>query len=89
MNIHLKPELERLIQEDLQRGPYQNVDEYVERAVAMLHEQEKWLAENGSEIGAKISVGYAAAERGELTDAEQVRVQMNERKRTWATDKRD
>ena len=33
MNIRLRPELERLIEEDIQRGPYQSVDEFVERAV--------------------------------------------------------
>jgi hypothetical protein len=43
MTIHLKPELERLIQKDVERGPYETADEYVERAVQMLHEQEEWL----------------------------------------------
>jgi hypothetical protein len=31
MTIHLKPELEALIQRDVERGPYQSVDEFVER----------------------------------------------------------
>jgi putative addiction module CopG family antidote len=81
MEIRLRPELEALIREDVQRGPYATVDEFVERAVAMLHEQETWLAENRTTIAAKIAEGYAAAQRGELIDAEQVRSRLDERKR--------
>ena len=88
MNIRLKPELERLVEEDVQRGPYQTADEFVERAVVLLHEQESWLAEHSAEIGAKVSEGYAAAKRGELIDSEEVRRSMGERKRVWLADKR-
>lgn len=66
MEIHLKPELEELIKQDIQRGAYQTLDEFVERAVSMLHEQEVWLAQNRLEIAAKIDESYAAAQRGEL-----------------------
>jgi len=38
MEIRLRPELENLIKQDVERGPYQTVDEFVERAVSMLHE---------------------------------------------------
>lgn len=82
MTIHLKPELEALIQQDVQRGPYQTADEFVERAVQMLHDQEQWLADNREEIAAKIEAGFASSERGDLIDAEQVRARMNERKQT-------
>jgi len=44
MTIHLKPEIEALIQKDLERGPYRSADEFVERAVQMLHEEEALLA---------------------------------------------
>jgi len=53
MEIRLRPELAELIKEDVQRGCYQNVDEFVERAVSLLHEQEAWLAENRSAIAVK------------------------------------
>lgn len=33
MNIRLRPEPERLVEEDVQRGPYQTADEFVERAL--------------------------------------------------------
>ena len=88
MTIHLKPELERLIQKDVERGPYQTADEFVERAVQMLHEQEEWMWANRAEIRAKIEEGYASAQRGDLIDADQVRAQMEEKKRLWREQRR-
>lgn len=88
MKIHLRPELEELVKQDVQRGPYQSVDEFVERAVSLLHEQEAWLAEYGSEIRAKIEQGYAAAQRGELIGSDQVRSSLEEKKRAWLAAKR-
>ena len=82
MEIHLKPELAELIKQYVQRGSYQTVDEFVERAVSMLHEQEAWLAQNRLEIAAKIDEGYAAAQRGELVDAETVRSKLAQLKST-------
>ena len=87
MKIHLRPELEEMVKQDVQRGPYQTVDEFVEHAISLLHEQESWLAEHSSEIRAKIEQGYAAAQRG-LTDSDQVRSALEERKRTWLAEKR-
>lgn len=81
--------MEKLVEQDVQRGPYQSVDEFVERAVSLLHEQENWLAEHCGEIGAKIGEGYAAAKRGELIDSEQARQSMDARKRAWLADKRE
>jgi Arc/MetJ-type ribon-helix-helix transcriptional regulator len=83
MTIHLRPELEELIQKDVERCPYDNIDQFVEQAVQMLHEQEEWLTANRSEISARIQEGYAAAQRGELLSAGQVREQMEQKKRAW------
>jgi len=83
MTIHLKPELEALIQEDVERGPYQSADEFVAQAVQMLHEHERWLADNRADIAAKIEHGYAQAERGELLDSVKVRARLNKRKQAW------
>jgi len=88
MKIQLRPELEEMIKQDVQRGPYQSVDEFVEHAISLLHEQEAWLAEQGSEIRAKIEQGYAAAQRGELVDSGEVRTKLEEKKRVWLAEKR-
>lgn len=88
MNIRLKPELEKLVAQDVQRGPYQTVDEFVERAVVLLHEQETWLAEHAAEISEKISEGFASAKRGDLIDADQVRASLGEKKRAWLANRK-
>lgn len=81
MEIRLRPELEDLIKQDVQRGSYKTIDEFVECAVSMLHEQEVWLAQNRAEIGTRIDEGYAAAQRGELIDADAARSRLQELKR--------
>jgi hypothetical protein len=48
---------------------------------------ERFVA-SGITIKAKIREGYAAAQRGELLDAESVRRSMNEKKRAWLSDQR-
>jgi len=88
MKIELKPEIEALIKQDVERGPYKSVDEFVEQAVSLLHEQEAWLAEQGGEIRAKIEEGYAAAQRGELVGSGEVRSRLEEKKRAWVSEKR-
>jgi antitoxin ParD1/3/4 len=79
MTIHLKPELEALIEQDVERGPYQSVDEFVAQAVQMLHEHEQWLADNRADIAAKIEHGFGQAERGELVDGEDAFLQLRRR----------
>jgi Arc/MetJ-type ribon-helix-helix transcriptional regulator len=88
MDIRLRPEIEELIKQDVQRGPYQTVDEFVERAVSLLHEQEAWLAEYGPEIRAKIAEGYAEAQRGELIAADEVLSSFEQHKRAWLAEPR-
>jgi Arc/MetJ-type ribon-helix-helix transcriptional regulator len=88
VKIHLRPELEEMIERDVQRGPCQTVDEFAEHAISLLHEQEAWLAERGTEIRARIERGYAAAQRGESIDSDQVRFRPDERKPAWLAEKR-
>jgi Arc/MetJ-type ribon-helix-helix transcriptional regulator len=80
VKIHLRPELEEMIKQNVQRGPCQTVDEFVEHAISLFHEQEAWLAGHGPEIRAKIERGYAATQRGESIDSDQVRSRLDERK---------
>jgi Arc/MetJ-type ribon-helix-helix transcriptional regulator len=88
MDIHLRPELEEQIRQDIQRGPYQTVDEFVERAVSLLHEQEAWYAFHRDEIAGKIEEGWNAAARGELVSDKEVQAHMQERKRAWSEQQR-
>jgi Arc/MetJ-type ribon-helix-helix transcriptional regulator len=69
------------LKQDVQRGPYKSVDEFVEQSVSMLHEQEAWLAANRAEIQTKIAESYASAQRGELIGPDEVRAKLAELKR--------
>ncbi len=84
MPITLRPEHEQLIAEALRSGAYQSPDEVIKRALELLHDRDTWLAESR----AKIEEGYAAAQRGELIDSDQVRAQMEEKKRAWLAEQR-
>jgi putative addiction module CopG family antidote len=84
MEIHIRPELEELIKQDVERGSYASVDEYVEQALSEYHEREAWLTANRAEVEAKIEAGYASAQKGHLLSPEEVRSRMQEWKRTRA-----
>jgi putative addiction module CopG family antidote len=79
MPITLQPQHERLIAEALRSGSYQNSDEVIQRALELLRDRDAWLAESRT----KIEEGYAAAQRGELIGPDQIRMQMEEKKRAW------
>jgi putative addiction module CopG family antidote len=83
MTIHLKPELEALIQKDVERGAYRSVDEFVERAVQMLHEEEALLANDGRVVHEKIERAFDQFERGEGLTPEESRARLQERKAAW------
>jgi putative addiction module CopG family antidote len=83
MTIQLKPELEALIRQNVLRGSYQSIDEFVERAVSQLHAQEEWLAAHRDEIRSKIEEGWQSAERGELSSEQDVQAHMTARKKKW------
>jgi len=84
MAIMLGPEHEQLIAEALNSGGYQNSDEVIKRALELLRERDTWRNENRD----KIEEGYAAAQRGELLDSEQVSARMEVKKRAWLFDQR-
>jgi antitoxin ParD1/3/4 len=83
MAIEVRPEIQALIEKDIQRGPYRSANDYVEQAVRLLHAQEEWFAENRDEIAAKVQAGWDEAERGDLVDVEDVRRAMQQFKRAW------
>ena len=83
MAIQLNPKLEELVRKDVARGPYRTIDEFVEQAVTMLHEQEEYLAAHRDKIRLDIEEGWAEAERGELIGGEQVKRDMALMKAQW------
>lgn len=87
MTIQIKPELEALIEEDIRRGSYRSVDEYVERAVEMLHEEEALLAGERRLIDEKIERATGQFERGEGLSPEESRSLLAEQKRVWLAER--
>lgn len=57
MTIQLKPQQEHLVAEALRSGAYLTPDDVIDRALAVLHEQDEWLAANHEAIDAKIRAG--------------------------------
>jgi hypothetical protein len=89
LNFRLRPELEKRIEEDIQRSPYQSVDEFVERLFPCCCTSRKCGSQaQRTEIEAKIDAGYAASQRGELLDSDSVRRLMDERKTSWLSEHR-
>lgn len=71
MTVHIRPELEAIISEDLKSGKYESLEDYIENAIQLLHEERLGPIENRAEIAAQIEEGWAEAERGELISAEE------------------
>lgn len=88
MTVQLSPELEALVKKDVERGPYNSIDDFVEQAVTMLHEQEEYLAAHRDSIRLAIEEGWAEAERGELIDGEQVKREMAAMKAQWVAERK-
>jgi putative addiction module CopG family antidote len=80
MNINLKPELEQLIQKDIERGAYRSVEEFVEHAIQMLHDEEDLLWENKDAVHREIGRGLASLDRGEGVSGEVSRARLQEKK---------
>ena len=83
MTINLKPELQQLIQKEIERGAYQSVEEFVERAVQMLHDEEELLWENKDAIHREIGRGLDELDRGEGIPGDVSRARLQEKKAGW------
>lgn len=80
MTLELRPELEDLMKQDIRAGVCGSVEEYVEKAVMLLHNQERWLLAHREEVAAQIEAGWQAAERGDVINADQLRAELQRRK---------
>jgi antitoxin ParD1/3/4 len=88
MTLELKPEIEALIQKQLQSGAFSSAEEVIERALEFLSAEEDWLADNREQIAAQIQEGWDEAQRGELTDGDNVRAEMQRFKEDWKKQRR-
>jgi len=78
--VRLNPKTEALIGNEVERGAYSPAEEFVERAVELLHDHEQWLTGNQPAIAAQVDHGFAQAGRGELIDGDEVASILRERR---------
>ena len=83
MTIQLRPEYEALIQKDLARGAYRSIEEFVERAVQLLHDEEALLHESRDAIHEQIGLGLAQLDQGHGISDEVSRTQLQNKKAAW------
>lgn len=72
MNVHLTPELEKLVQNRVQSGRYNSASEVVREALRLLEQRDEVFALRKEEIRKQIAEGWQSAERGELLDGDVV-----------------
>src|SRR5947207_2761863 len=65
MTIQLRPELGQLIQKAIERGGCRSLEQFVERAIRLLHDEEHLLQEDRDAIHEAIGEGLAQLDRGE------------------------
>ena len=72
MNVNLTPGLERLIQEKVASGLYNNQSEVVREALRLLADHDQVRVAQVARLRAALDEGLAQAERGELRDGAEV-----------------
>jgi Arc/MetJ-type ribon-helix-helix transcriptional regulator len=80
--------LKPLINKRLSTGSYTNAEDVLRRALEAQDAEESWTDEERRALSAHIEEGYLQAERGELIDGEQARLEIQAMKDDWRLSKR-
>ncbi len=78
MNVNLTPELERLIQDKVASGLYNNQSEVVREALRLLEEQDRLRELHVAKLRAALAKGLEQADRAETLDGDEVVREMRE-----------
>jgi antitoxin ParD1/3/4 len=68
MNIELTPELEQIIQQQVDSGHYKSVDEVIYAGIKLLDQVEKTYQGRYEELRQEVLRGIEASNRGEVID---------------------
>lgn len=79
MEINLKPELEQFLQEKLNNGQYNTLDEAINEGVELLKRREEIYQGRFEELQKEIMIGLTASERGEVIDGELLFQNLNQK----------
>lgn len=88
MNVNLTPELERLVQEKVASGLYNNQSEVVREALRLLAERDRQKEAQLDGLRRALAEGLAQADRGELLDGAAVVAERRKALRSRRTRKR-
>lgn len=83
MTVHIRPEFEAILLEDAKSCGYESAEEYIERAILLLHEERLGPVEIRDEKAARIEEGWAEAERGELVDGDVAYAELQGYRKEW------
>jgi len=83
MQLTVPPDIETLINRRLSSGDYANAEDVLRRALEAQDAEESWTDEERRALSAHIEEGYLQAERGELIDGAQVRLELQAMKVDW------
>ncbi len=72
MNVNLTPELEKLIQDKVKSGLYNNQSEVVREALRLLVEKDELRQTHLTELRRALAKGLRQADRGQLLDGHEV-----------------
>ena len=72
MSIELTPELEQIIQQQVDKGHYKSVDEVIYAGVKLLDQLEKTYQGRYEELRQEVLQGIEASDRGEVIDSQVV-----------------
>lgn len=78
MNIHLTPELKKLVEEEVSAGRYASASEVVREGLRLLLEERRWR----EEVREKLAAGLAQAKAGRLVDGEAAIERLEKRVRS-------
>ncbi|HEX5053616.1 MAG TPA: type II toxin-antitoxin system ParD family antitoxin [Planctomycetota bacterium] len=66
MNVHLTPELKKLVEDEVASGQYASASEVIREGLRLLVEERRWR----EEVRSKIADGVAEAKAGKLVHGE-------------------
>jgi Arc/MetJ-type ribon-helix-helix transcriptional regulator len=83
MQLNVPPDLELLINKRLASGEYLSVEDVLRRALEAQDSEEGWSDGERQALSAHLEEGYLQAQRGELIDGAQARLEISALKENW------
>ena len=83
MQLNVPPDLQILIEKRLSSGGYEGVEDVLRRALEAQDAEESWTDAERRALSAHIDEGFFQAERGELIDGDQARLEIKDLKNQW------